>query len=52
MAGEVNNSKGEAQKVEELYKEQDELLGMVTQIVLLLSFLKITINGIRTFDFR
>lgn len=27
MATEVNSSKGEAQKVEQLYKEQDELLG-------------------------
>ena len=28
MATEVNNSKGDAEKVEQLYKEQDELLGM------------------------
>ena len=32
MATEVNNSKGEAEKVEQLYKEQDELLGMEVEV--------------------
>ena len=34
MATEVNNSKGEAEKVEQLYKEQDELLGMEVEVFL------------------
>ena len=30
MAADVNVAKGEAQKVEQLYKEQDELLGLLS----------------------